>query len=60
MQKEWKILCDYEESRLAISYLADTYESLLPRKKYKINPNQKTKEDGDIEVKIKQTQGVSK
>lgn len=60
MQKEWEILCDYEENRLAMSYAVDTYESLLPRKKYKINPNQKSRENGDIEIKIKKRQGASK
>jgi ribosomal protein S3AE len=60
MQKEWEILCDYEENRLAMSYSVDTYESLVPRKKYKINPNQKIRENDDIEIKIKQIQGVSK
>ena len=57
MQKKRKVSCDYKPNRLANSHLADTYEKLLPRNKYKVRFTTETNKKSEIE--IKQTQGIN-
>jgi hypothetical protein len=59
-KKKWRVSHNYEPNRLALSHLADAYESLLPRGKYKLKLSKKTKEKGDAEFEPMQEQGVLK
>ena len=49
-------MTEYEPNRLAINYLEDTYEKLLPKSKYKINSNKKRDRDLEFQFLLNQSQ----
>ena len=56
VKKKWLITATYEPNRLASNHLADTYEQLFPKNKYKMSEN-KSKEMGiDIQVMFHELQ----
>lgn len=55
-QKKWFITATYEPNRLASNHIADTYEKLFPKNKYKISENKSKEMDIDIPVMFDELQ----
>jgi hypothetical protein len=56
VKKKWLITTTYEPNRLARNHLADTYEKLFPKNKYKMSENKSKEMDIDIQVMFHELQ----
>jgi hypothetical protein len=56
VKKKWFITATYEPNRLASNHIADTYEKLFPKNKYKISENKSKEMDIDIPVMFDELQ----
>ena len=60
VKKKWCITTEHEPNRLAVNHLADTYEKLFPKSKYKMNLNKEIETDIDFQLWLNKTQGNAK
>lgn len=56
VKKKYLITTTYEPNRLASNQLADTYERLFPKNKYKMSENKNKEMDIDIQVMFHELQ----
>lgn len=56
VKKKWLITTTYEPNRLANHHLADTYEKLFPKNKYKVSANKNKEMDIDIQFMLHELQ----
>jgi len=59
-KKKWQVTLSYEANRMAKINLSDSYEKLLPKRRYKINVSKEIGAINKQEYCLKKSEGCSK